>query len=340
MKRFLLPLVALFTMVSLCACLGTDDEEIEYNEDTAITAFSLGTLNRYLHTLSKSNTDSVYKTTITGSNYKFYIDQVKCEIYNPDSLPYGTDAQHVICTINSKNNGVVLVKSMTSDSLSYYNSSDSLDFTSPRTVFVYSNSGRERREYTIRLNVHQEEADSFKWKAMNIQTEMAALQTMKGFCAGGNLLVFGNDGVNTVVYSSSQQDGNTWTKSSQVFSADAYRNVVKKDGMLFMKDGNKLLSSGNGSQWTELRDINVRQLVAASTVALYAIDNSGRLVSSFDEGMVWRMPQTFLNDAPSSREDIVAIAGEAPAAKLPATYVCVWGSLNSIAPSLSLHSSE
>ena len=287
MKRFLLPLVALFVVVSLCACLGSNDDETEYTDDTAITAFSLGTLNRYLHTLSSTNTDSVYKTTVTGSNYKFYIDQTKCEIYNPDSLPYGTDAEHVICTISAKNSGTVLIKSLTSDSLSYYSSSDSLDFTSPRTMIVYSYSGKEYREYTVHVNVHQEEADSFVWKAMSKQTELAALQTMKGMCVDGKLLVFGNNGENTVLYSSAQQDGNTWMKSSQTFSLDAYKNIVKKNGVLFMKDGNRLLSSDDGTQWTERSEIDVRQLVAASTVALYAIDNDGKLVSSYDEGTTW-----------------------------------------------------
>ena len=215
MKRFLLPFVVLCAIVSLCSCLGENDNEIEYNEDTAITAFSLGTLNRYLHTLSSTNTDSIYKTTVTGSNFKFYIDQVKQEIYNPDSLPYGTDAAHVICTISTKNSGTVLVKSMTSDSLSYYNSTDSLNFTSPRTMYVYSNSGQQRREYTIRVNVHQEEADSFRWKALNNQSELAALQTMKGMSVADKVLVFGNNGVNTVLFSTSQQDGNSWTKQSR-----------------------------------------------------------------------------------------------------------------------------
>lgn len=291
MKRFLLPFVVLCAIVSLCSCLGDNDNEIEYNEDTAITAFSLGTLNRYLHTKSSTNTDSIYKTTVTGSNYKFYIDQVKQEIYNPDSLPYGTDAAHVICTISTKNSGTVLVKSMTSDSLSYYNSTDSLNFTSPRTMYVYSNSGQQRREYTIRVNVHQEEADSFCWKALNNQSELAALQTMKGMSVADKVLVFGNNGDNTVLFSTSQQDGNSWTKQSRTFSADAYKNVVKKDGVLYLKDGNKLLSCADGSNWTELREINVRQLVAASTVALYAIGQDGKLISSYDDGATWTTEQ-------------------------------------------------
>lgn len=353
MKRFLLPLTALF-ILSLCSCLESNEEEVEYEDDTAITAFSLGTLNRYLHTLSKSKTDSIYKVSVTGSSYKFYIDQTTREIYNPDSLPYGTDAAHVICTISSKNSGRVVVKSMTSDSLTYYNSSDSLDFTSPRTVYVYSNSGKVRREYTIRVNVHQEEADSFNWKAMSNQTEIASLQAMRGMSAGGRLLLFGNNGDNTVLYSTAQSDGNTWTRLSQTFSAEAYKNVVRKNGVLYMKDGNRLLSSTDGSQWTALREIDMRQLVAASTVALYAIDNDGKLVSSDDEGATWKaetldddqllLPSQDVNytcvaSKTNEKTDYLVLVGSRDVNTYPAdAYAELWGKVEEYAPGAAAHS--
>jgi hypothetical protein len=50
------------------------------------------------------------------------------QIFNLDSLPYGTDPTKVVFTASTKNSGVVFVKSLTSDSVSYY-SSDSIDFT-------------------------------------------------------------------------------------------------------------------------------------------------------------------------------------------------------------------
>ena len=100
-------------VAALCmytSCLKSDsDSDVKYYDDTAITSFSLGTVNLYLHTKSKSGEDSVYKTTFAGSAYKFYIDQKTFEIYNPDSLPYGSDAAHLLCTITSKNSGVVVL---------------------------------------------------------------------------------------------------------------------------------------------------------------------------------------------------------------------------------------
>ena len=129
----------LFTFTS---CLDDDSDEIVYPSDAAISAFSLGKLNRYVTTTTSKGNDSIIKSTVTGSSYKFYIDQVNRTIYKPDSLPYGTDVKHVVCTIGSKNSARVLLKSTTSDSLFYFNGNDSLDFSVPRELVVYSLNGK------------------------------------------------------------------------------------------------------------------------------------------------------------------------------------------------------
>ena len=73
MKRLSMPLALMFATALLCAsCLGSSEEEYTYYDDTAITAFSLGTLNRYTYVTKSDGTDSIAKTTVTGSNYKFY----------------------------------------------------------------------------------------------------------------------------------------------------------------------------------------------------------------------------------------------------------------------------
>ena len=97
-------LSAIFVFTS---CLNSDNEVTTYYGDTAITSFSVGTLKYYKHTTSSTGKDSVYQTTLSCSGYKFYIDQAKREIYNPDSLPYGIDGTknwlQKIKRINKKN---------------------------------------------------------------------------------------------------------------------------------------------------------------------------------------------------------------------------------------------
>ena len=164
MKIRIVPVVLAVASLLFASCLKSSDEDTTTYNDTAIVSFSIGTLNRYVTTKAKDGvTDSTYKVTVTGSAYKFYIDQQACRIYNVDSLPKGTDVAHVLCNVSSKNGGVVTIKSLTSDTLRYVSSTDSLDFTKQREFRVFSNSGTVSRAYTVSVNVHQEEADSFRW---------------------------------------------------------------------------------------------------------------------------------------------------------------------------------
>lgn len=150
----------------LTSCLKSDDDsDITYYNDTAITAFSVATVNRYIHTTSSTGGDSVYKKTLSNP-VKFVIDQYKKEIYNTDSLYVDCDLSHVLLTITALNGGVVAVKSMTSDSLTIYSSTDSLDFSQPRVLRVVANDGRSYRDYTVTLNKHQVETDKLLWQKM------------------------------------------------------------------------------------------------------------------------------------------------------------------------------
>ena len=105
MKIKLIPLmVVVCGILSLASCLN-DDNDFVYSDDTAITSFTLGKLNQVFHTKSSQGKDSTYRNTVDYSGHKFYKDQVKCEIYNHDSLPLGVNAKKVMCSIGSKNAG-------------------------------------------------------------------------------------------------------------------------------------------------------------------------------------------------------------------------------------------
>lgn len=166
MKRNIVPFLLMAATLVFASCLKSEDNETTYYNDTAISSFTLGTLNRYV--TGKANdgvTDSTYKTTVTGSQYDFYIDHLNRKIYNLDSLPYGTDVSKVLATISTKNSGRVFIKSMVSDTLWVYSSSDSIDFSKPREirVYPYSNDNDDYRAYEVKVNVHQEATDTVFW---------------------------------------------------------------------------------------------------------------------------------------------------------------------------------
>jgi hypothetical protein len=125
----------------------------------------LGKLNCYTKTVTSTGADSIVKSSFTASGYTFHIDQVNHRIYNTDSLPYGTDVKHVPVTLSTYHNGVVFIQNIDSeDTLSYYNSADSIDFSVPRKFVVFSSDGDGRSEYTVSVNVHQEQSGVFRWE--------------------------------------------------------------------------------------------------------------------------------------------------------------------------------
>ena len=150
-------------VLTLASCLGSGDSEVTTYDDVVVTSFTLGTLNRCIHTTSTTGEDSTYWASVTGSYYPMTIDHLGQKIYNRDSLPEGTDVAHVICTITTRNNGVAYFKSMQSDTLWYYNAEDSLDFSQPRLLRIYATDGSGSRDYTVTLNVKKNTKQGIAW---------------------------------------------------------------------------------------------------------------------------------------------------------------------------------
>jgi hypothetical protein len=155
----------LLSLVLTTSCLSSGSDTTLYS-DAAITSFTLGTLYRYEHAKTSAGTDTVYKKTVTGSTYKFKIDQVNHLIYNTDSLPTGTNVARVVCTIASVSNSLITIKDMNSDTIRIYNSADSIDFTTPREFLVYATDGSGYTKYTVSVNVHQQEENTLVWQRM------------------------------------------------------------------------------------------------------------------------------------------------------------------------------
>lgn len=170
MRSRIFPLCVLVAVVlTLASCLNSDDDETTTYNDMAVTQFTLGTLNRYVHTTSSSGADSVYKATVTGSNYPMTIDHLGREIYNRDSLPLGTDVAHVLCTIATRNNGVVYFKAVDSDTLWLYYATDSLDFSNQRLMRVFATDGSGSRDYTVSLRVKTVTDRKLLWTEQDAQ---------------------------------------------------------------------------------------------------------------------------------------------------------------------------
>lgn len=274
--------------LTFSSCLSDDDDtEYTYYGDTAITAFSLGTVNRYLTSKTTNGNDTTISSTVTGSNYKFVIDQTAGKIYNNDSLPYGCSTKAVLATISSKNSGYVYIKSLTSDSLTYYSSSDSIDFSSPRTLRVFSQDFSTYRDYTATVNVHKQMEGEFTWGQLaNVSDDISTATGLKLVAMDGKALLLAGTGSTTTLRS--YADG-TWATLSpnMTLSADAYKSGLAWGGYYYVASDGNVLRSQDGTAWSQVASATaIKQLVAASTNEIYGLTASGIAVSK-DGGATW-----------------------------------------------------
>lgn len=295
-RKFFAFTLLVMAVLSLSSCLSSDDGEssdVTYSHDTAITAFSLGTLKRTYYKAASSKDTTV---EVTGSNYAFAIDQSARKIYNPDSLPVGTRIDAVLATISAKNSNYIQLcyKSQEDkDSLAWYQSSDSVLLPKLQYMRVYSQDGAVYADYRLDVRVHKEEADSFVWRSM--ATDAAALQAframdgMKAVAVGCQLFVFGGNDAMNLGYKSN--DGKSWSQLNLAginLGEQGYEGIVALDGALYAvdKDG-KVCKSTDGENWSIVAaNASAKRLLGASSLYLYAQTTNGISVSK-DHGATW-----------------------------------------------------
>lgn len=291
MKRKFFAFIALITAtLSLSSCLSSDETTVEYTHDTAITAFSLGSLDRY--TKTKAGKDTLLKANVTGSDYKFYIDQAQRLIYNVDSLPCGVRDTAILATISSKNSSPILLMDINKpDSVAaYYSSSDSINFSKPRFIRVYSSDYSAYAEYKVTVNVHKELPYEFKWHELaQNNSQLAEFSDLKAVACGDSIYVFGKTAEGTKVLKSAINDGSAWSPimMNESLSSDAYQSAVALEGKLYISDGGKVYASADAATWTEVSEnADIKQLIGASSKYLYAYTAAGISVSK-DKGVSW-----------------------------------------------------
>ncbi|MBP1542002.1 MAG: hypothetical protein ILA25_07515 [Prevotella sp.] len=221
MKRIKCIYLLMAALITLSSCKDSDADTTLYN-DAAITGFYLGTMKR--------NVDGVTKT-FAGSNYPFRISQVAeltptgkwvRTIENADSLPKGTDVKRVVCNITTRNNGLVVIQDVGSDTLRYYNASDSIDFSQTRRFVVMPSDGStSNTQYDIKVNVHREKGDSLQWHLVDepmptAETLPAGIKVMLGKNYSGTEMYALSDDDKLMV---SKDNGSTWTQDCPDYDA-------------------------------------------------------------------------------------------------------------------------
>ena len=256
------------------------------------------------------------KDTIAGlSQVTFTIDQLQGEIYNTDSLPYGTRITHKLaCQITYDDvispSRVEFMPEATGKRISGRDA-DSIDFSRPVRIYITSYDRTEAKTYTVRLNVHQQDPDSMVWLHTYPLLGHGSIVEERALADAGTYLLFARTAEGLRIYRATA--ALNWTaltlsglptgKTLRAAQATVFRHtyyIHSTDGTLYR--------SSNGAAWATVAGaptieclLGAVDTVAYTTrpVALAAIVRSGDSLrfASMDAAGVWTMgeavPATF-----------------------------------------------
>lgn len=309
--------VILVAALCLTSCLKDDAIEITYSDDMAITSFSLAAVNKYVNTKTSAGADTTYMNTLTSGLPVFTIDQYKQEIYNTKPLSAGCDLKHILANITSKNNGTILLQSMVSDSLFYYSSTDSIDFSQTRNICVYANDGSGYRTYRVTVNKLESDSEDKQWNEYAADSpEIPATLYQDVILQKGD----GDEGT----FQLSKDGGNTWTNELLGDGEDAsllptdriawvsfpyaanentdyelMAGIIDSDAAAYTI-WRKIVDKGQGAapaRWVNIPTEDSHEFFLPTTdilslvwfnKALYAIAYTGTTYKSRDGGITWK----------------------------------------------------
>lgn len=313
MKKFpfILLLLCLAGNSILTSCDTTSNSDPTYSSDCIISAAALGKLKGYVHTKNSAGEDSTYTYTITGSLYPLTIDQINNRIYNLDSLPVGTDASKIVFTaLNSSY--TTTIKGLASQADSTFLATDSTDFRQPRILTAHSQDGTARRDYTVEIRVHREEADSFAWRqiAAGPALPIAAYVKCRAVSADGKLYVFGQkpDGTTEAVITSAAAPDFTRATAQQTTQGAGIdvRSVQPFKGAFYaLSAGHLIATASPEAAWAETAGAPAFDaLVGVYGDSLFALSDNKLYATS--DGQQWRESDTDRGAALPVREAILA----------------------------------
>lgn len=197
------------------------------------------------------------------SNVYFSIDLIKAQIFNADSLPYGTNISRLIPVISTNGASVAELqfpRPGKNDSIVNYltNSKDSIDFSNgPVKLRIVSQDGAVERYYQIKVNVHQVKSDSLVWTRMSSNTLPSLFQVsneQRTAQSGEMIYCLTRYGSRYCMASSSDPGTDDWEKVEITFPfIPDVKSFRATDNGLFIlgEDGNLFRSSDGGLSWID-----------------------------------------------------------------------------------------
>lgn len=294
LKKVFLPIFFSFILGSLSSCNSSDDSSYTYDESSSVivSAFSLKDNEEILDSLQ---------------NVFFSIDLVDAKIFNADSLPYGTKVDRLIPSITTSSVASAVELSfydtkLEKDSVVNYltNSSDSIDFShGPVKLTVTSQSGTVKREYEIRVNVHQVKADSLAWykiETASLPTDFSTIQAQYTANLGETYYCLTTDGTQYCLATTTNPADPQW--KIEVVNLDFRANVeslrASNDALYILDLDGNLYSSTDAKIWSATGQV-WHYIYGGYENEIMGSENTqdGYVIRSYPSLQSWHMPSDF-----------------------------------------------
>lgn len=229
------PLILLCLGIFATACSKSDSstEEVQFT-DAQILSFNLKANDSILTSLDKVN---------------FSINQYSGDIYNSDSLPFGT-ILHEKLLAEMSFNGASEAKIISRNDTTNYNSADSIDFTAPVKVIVTAYDKKTTKEYQVKVNIHQNDPDSMIWRKITASI-FSSPKTIKTTLVERNLyaVVENSEGMNHL-YKSTIDDAANWSVEGETNIPQSVNSLTHFQNKFWsVCDNVGLFQSTNGIHW-------------------------------------------------------------------------------------------
>lgn len=307
LKRIQATALTMAVLMGLCwSCNDSSSTEVESTGDCAITSVTLGMLARTVYTTTEDGRDTSYTVSVAGSAYPMYIDHLRREIYNPDSLPIHTDVTKAILSVIVSDGTVTWRTDFGNDTL--FNANDTLNFSKPRYFTCHSLDGTQQKTYKITVNVHQTSSEEFSWsKVCEENAAFEGISTQKLFVGNGSLCVLALKNGKPVALQAGAEAPESWSES-EMNGIDALvpAEVQLFKGEYYFADRGTLKKSGDGINWSAVEaDRDIVRLIAVGKNRIYGFTDEGAYSSA--DGQHWQTDETEGDISDFPDEGVVAV---------------------------------
>ena len=293
-------LVVAWVALTLTSCVSSSSDDYYASSDCAITAMTIGTLKRTVHSTTTDGRDTTYSVSVAGSAFPMFIDQLRLEIYNPDSLPQNTNVSKVVLSSVTSDGTVFYRTASGTDTL--LTTTDSIDFTQPRIFTCLSSDGTQTKIYKVSVNVHKTYSEDFTWiTEADDPATFAGVTSQKAFVLNNSLMVFAlKDGSPTLLTAATDSPSD-WTATPITgLAAMTPEDIVLFNGSFYCADSGKLMISEDGIQWSMVNDhLSIDRMLATGRETIYAL--SGNDIYCSTDGTDWTL-DTSESDMPALPE--------------------------------------